>query len=103
MLQKAKMMMDFIRTAIGPQGTQNNIQTHGIGARSSSISENEKIQRRLARNRAKMALQTRMRAKYGIMKDIKVPTKNIRTTQHDKIVTLPVLQSLRNYFQKFKM
>ena len=67
------------------------------------MSENEKIQRRLARNRAKMALQTRMRAKYGIMKDIKVPTKNIRTTQHDKFVTLPVLQSLRKYFQKFKM
>ena len=97
------MMMDFIRTAIGPQGTQNNINTHGIGPRSSSVSEDEKIQRRLARNRAKMALQSRMRAKYGIMDDVKVPTKNIRTITSDKYVSLPLLNNLRRYFQKYKM
>ena len=102
-LHKAKMMMDFIRTAIGPQGTQNNINTHGIGPRSSSVREDEKIQRRLARNRAKMALQSRMRAKYGIMDDVKVPTKNIRTITSDKYVSLPLLNNLRRYFQKYKM
>ena len=96
-------MMDFIRTAIGPQGTQNNINTHGIGPRSSSTAEDEKIQRRLARNRAKMALRSRMRAKYGLMEDNKVPTKNTRTIPSDKYFAFPLLNNLRRYFQKYKV